>query len=120
MHPVARKKQKKDYAKIYDLFSLSLRSLPSKHIREYKFCDARNWRIDFFFPQKMLAVEIEGGAWIEGRHNRASSFISDMEKYNMLARHRIFLMRFTPSQVERGEALVEIEKWFMGEMEENN
>jgi hypothetical protein len=113
MHSVVKKNPKKDYAKIYDLFSISLRSLPSEHIREYKFSESRKWKIDFFFPEKMLAVEIEGGVWIHGRHNRAASFVADMEKYNEMAKQRIYLMRFTPEQVERGEALIEIEKWFM-------
>jgi len=113
MRPAIKSNPKKDYAKIYNLFSLSLTSLPEKYIREYKFSPIRQWKIDFFFPRSQLAIEIEGGAWIQGRHNRASSFIADMEKYNEMAKSRIYLMRFTPEQVEKGEALIEIEKWFM-------
>ncbi len=110
---IVRSRPKKDYAKIYHLFSLSLTFLPESHIREYRFTSLRQWRIDFFFPKSKLAVEIEGGAWVQGRQNRASSFIADMEKDNAMAKYRIYLMRFTPEQVENGEALIEIEKWFM-------
>jgi len=33
----------------------------------------------------MLALEIDGGIWIDGRHNRAASYIKDMEKLNEAA-----------------------------------
>jgi hypothetical protein len=37
-------------------------------------------------------MEIEGGIWLQGRHNRATGFIADMEKYNeaTLSGWRIF------------------------------
>jgi hypothetical protein len=37
-------------------------------------------------------IEIEGGIWLQGRHNRATGFIADMEKYNeaTLSGWRIF------------------------------
>lgn len=54
-------------------------------VREYRFHDTRNWRFDFCWPDHMLAVEVEGGVWANGRHNRGSGFIADCEKYNAAA-----------------------------------
>lgn len=52
---------------------------------EHKFCDSRRWRFDFAWPERMVAVECEGGVWNYGRHNRPAGFIRDCEKYSMAA-----------------------------------
>lgn len=54
---------------------------------EYKFAvDAgRRWRADIAWPAVRVAVEIDGGLWIYGRHNRASGALADMEKGNAYA-----------------------------------
>ena len=74
-------------------------------IKEYKFHPVRKWRIDYFFetPAKKLAVEIEGGVWVKGRHTRGSGFVKDMEKYNELTRSGIFLLRFQPADKRKLE-----------------
>jgi hypothetical protein len=33
-------------------------------------------------PAGRQASQIEGGIWIQGRHNRGAGFITDIEKYN--------------------------------------
>lgn len=108
----------KNYPQIYRLFELSIRSigLPSP-VSEYRFAPPRLWRVDYAWiePDIRLMLEVEGGAWIQGRHNRAKSFLSDMEKYNELAIQRYYLLRVTPQQVENGEALMILERWFKGE-----
>lgn len=50
--------------------------------REYRFTAPRKWRFDFAWPEKMLAVEIEGGIWTQGRHTRPMGYAADLEKYN--------------------------------------
>jgi len=42
----------------------------------------RRWRSDIAFPAVRVAVEIDGGLWIYGRHNRAAGALADMEKGN--------------------------------------
>lgn len=42
----------------------------------------RKWRSDIAFPSVRVAIEIDGGTWAYGRHNRASSVLADMEKGN--------------------------------------
>ena len=56
---------------------------------EYRFHPTRKWRFDAAFPSEKVAVEIEGGVWKYGRHNRASGFLNDMEKYNEAAKARV-------------------------------
>ena len=50
-------------------------------VLQHRFCK-RMWRLDFAWPDKKLALEIEGGIWIQGAHTRGKHFLSDCEKYN--------------------------------------
>ncbi len=48
--------------------------------REVKFHPTRRWRFDFLVGN--LAVEVEGGIWMEkSRHTSPKGFIDDCEKY---------------------------------------
>lgn len=84
-------------------------------VKEYKFHSVRKWRIDYYFetPSKKLAVEIEGGVWVKGRHTRGSGFVKDMEKYNELTRAGIMLLRFQPDDKRKLETF-EIIKEVLG------
>jgi len=68
--------------------------------RELVFAPPRKWRFDFAWPFNKIAVEIEGGAWIGGRHNRASGFIKDAEKYNNAALLGWRVLRYTPQNID--------------------
>lgn len=81
-------------------------------VREYRFHPARRWRVDYAWPEHRLAVEIEGGAWVGGRHVRGPGFTKDMEKYNELALAGWSLLRFTPRQLRNGEAVATLLRWF--------
>lgn len=72
--------------------------------REYKFYPSRRWRFDFAWPEQKIAVEIEGGVWINGRHNRASGFVKDLEKYNIATIEGWKVLRFTSTEIDNGEA----------------
>lgn len=78
--------------------------LPAGAVAEYRFNPTRRWRFDWAWPDARIALEIEGGAWTQGRHTRGSGFLADMEKYNAagLAGWRVF--RVTPQQFDSGEA----------------
>ena len=79
--------------------------------KEYRFHPTRRWRFDFAHPLYKIAVEIEGGIWVGvgGRHNRASGFLKDMEKYNQAVICGWQLLRFTPDQTaEMQDAVKEL------------
>ena len=78
---------------------------------EYKFNEQRKWRIDYCFVKQKLAIEIEGGIWIKGRHTRGSGFLNDIEKYNNIILNGFALLRFTPEQLST-YGISTIMKWF--------
>ena len=80
--------------------------------REYRFCE-RRWRFDFAWPRQSLAVEVEGGSFVAGRHTRGAAFEADCEKYAraVLAGWRV--LRVTPRQVDSGQAI----EWLIAALE---
>lgn len=67
--------------------------------QEFRFDIFRRWRFDFAWPESDVALEVEGGVWIGGRHTRGSGFIKDMEKYNEAARLGWKILRFQPKEL---------------------
>lgn len=67
-------------------FMLSLRAagLPAP-IDEFRFAAPRRWRFDFAWPEYNLALEIQGGIWIGGRHSRGATLVKEWEKLNTAA-----------------------------------
>lgn len=79
-------------------------------VREYRFAPPRRWRADFAYPEKKLLIEVEGGVWVNGRHNRPLGFIKDAEKYNEAACLGYRVLRVTPDMIRSGEAVRCIER----------
>jgi very-short-patch-repair endonuclease len=52
---------------------------------------------------------VEGGIWVNGRHNRGSGFRRDAEKYNAAAIAGWRLLRFDDRAIHSGAALKTIE-----------
>ncbi len=48
--------------------------------REHRFDAQRRWRADFAHLESRTLIEIEGGVWVNGRHNPAAGFNADLEK----------------------------------------
>lgn len=76
---------------------------------EFRFHPTRKWRFDYAWPTakylgRPVAVEIEGGIWTRGRHTTGRGYLADLEKYNEAARLGWFVLRFTPTQLRKGEA----------------
>ena len=80
------------------LFSLIVRGLPAAET-EHAFHPTRRWRFDFAWPDKMVAVECEGGVYSRGRHTRGSGFTADCEKYSAAAMLGWRVLRFTTEQL---------------------
>lgn len=96
----------KKMSKGESLFDFQLKNiLKVNFVREYIFHDTRKWRFDFAFPERMIAVEIEGATWANGRHNRGAGMEEDMVKYNEAARLGWRLFRFSTGMVKSGKAI---------------
>ena len=74
---------------------------------EYKFHPVRKWRFDYAIPDLMIAIEIEGGSWVQGRHTRGKGYQGDMEKYNTAQLMGWKVLRYTPEQA--GECARDLE-----------
>lgn len=87
------------------LFALQCRVNKLKPEPEFRFHPVRKWRADFGFPDKKILVEIEGGAWIGGRHQTGTGFTADCEKYSTAALLGYRVFRFTTEMVANGMAI---------------
>lgn len=105
--PKVRKVDKIDLFSVYCVQS----GLPEPE-REKRFHPVRRWRIDYYFERdgRRVALEVEGGAWTQGRHTRGAGFIADMDKYNAITAAGIALIRRTPSQLMTDETIQIIKK----------
>jgi len=73
--------------------------------REYRFHPDRKWRFDLCWPGGWVAIEVEGGVWIRGRHTRGSGFVKDCEKYNEAAILGWCVLRVPAIMIKDGHAL---------------
>ena len=80
---------------------------------EFKFHPVRKWRFDFILA-KGIAVEVEGGIYIDGRHSRGAGMETDMYKYNeaLLLGYRV--LRFSTGMVKSGVAIDTIRRAING------
>jgi very-short-patch-repair endonuclease len=67
--------------------------------KEYRFHPKRKWRFDYAWSAYKIAVEIEGGSWVGGRHNRGAGFAKDCEKYNAATAAGWRVFRLTGSMI---------------------
>ena len=79
--------------------------------KEFRFHQVRKWRADFAHLPSRTLIEIEGGIYVHGRHNRGAGFAADLEKYleAALAGWRVVRLgsnELTVPHIERLVALV--------------
>lgn len=85
--------------------------------REWRFHPLRLWRFDFALgsyparPQlgdawkpSKVAIEIEGGIYVRGRHTRGTGFQKDLDKYNAATALGWKVYRFSSNDVLQGRA----------------
>ena len=94
-----------------DTLALQLRTskiLPAFE-REVRFHPERRWRFDFAEQTRKLAVEVNGGIFINGRHNRGAALEKEYEKINAAQLLGWRVLTFGPGAVKNGNALRNIE-----------
>jgi very-short-patch-repair endonuclease len=83
---------------------------------EYRFDPSRRWRFDRAWLLSKIAVEIEGGTWVKGRHSRGSGMRKDAEKYNAATLQGWRVLRFTGDMVKDGSAISVVEQALIREI----
>ena len=78
--------------------------------REYVFHPPRRWRFDFAWPARRLALEVDGGIWIGGRHITGVGLREDHRKFNAAVLDGWRVLRFTSDMVLEGEAFSVLEE----------
>jgi very-short-patch-repair endonuclease len=88
------------------VFALDCKKHNLEPQREVCLIQGRKWRFDFYFMEKHLVVEIEGGTFYgKSRHSTGPGFEKDCEKYNTAALAGITVLRFTTRMVQSGQAI---------------
>lgn len=89
-----------------ELFALHCKALGLTPVREFRFADGRKYAFDFAWPDKMLAVEIDGGtAFGKSRHSQGKGYENDCRKLNLAAMLGWKVMRYTSEMVKTAEAI---------------
>ena len=90
--------------------------LPAGAVAEFRFHRERKFRFDWAWPDRLVALEIEGGVYGRGKpcptcgrravagHSSIERLKTDMSKYNLAALAGWRVLRVTPQQFESGEA----------------
>lgn len=73
---------------------------PEPYECEHRYHPTRRWRFDFAWPDVLVAVEVEGGVWVKGRHVRGVGFEQDCDKYNAAAWAGWAVFRLTGRMLE--------------------
>lgn len=94
-----------------DIFCQVIKSqIGLEPVKEHRFHPVRRWRFDYAFPEQKVAIEINGGIWKAGRHNRGQGYINDLEKLNNAAALGWLVLQFTPQQQFTSDAIDLIKK----------
>jgi very-short-patch-repair endonuclease len=100
-------------SKLEDALAFQLRAAGVElHETEYRFAKdiGRRWRFDLAWPARKLAVEIDGGLFVFGRHSRGAGQLADMEKYAEATLRGWRVLRVGAPHIRSGQALEWIER----------
>jgi very-short-patch-repair endonuclease len=99
------KKGVKRNSRLEEIFAADCRRCGLTPVREYRFSPSRGFRADFAWPDVRLLVEIDGGTWTRGRHNRGAGYTKDCAKGNHAVVLGFRTLHFTGAMVRNGTAL---------------
>jgi very-short-patch-repair endonuclease len=72
-----------------------------KFVRQFRPFKERRFACDFYLPDYNIIIEVEGGQWINGRHQRGTGYKNDIEKYNMITLAGYKILRLTTDHFMR-------------------
>ena len=78
--------------------------------RQYHFVPGRKFRADFALLEPRILIEVQGGVYNRRAHGSITGIVADNERGNFACLHNWKVFRFTPDQVNSGEAIEWIRK----------
>lgn len=91
------------------LWQIRATGLPAP-VPEHRFHPLRKWRFDFAWPDRKVALEIEGLTHEGGRHQRLAGYAADLEKYNAALLQGWQVLRVTGRMIVKGRAIAMLER----------
>ncbi len=82
----------------------TLTQLPTP-VPEYRFSPPRRWRFDWAWIDQKVALEVQGGLFVQGRHARGAALLKEHEKLNEAAALGWRVLFVTPSMLESANTL---------------
>ena len=92
-----------------DELAVQLRAAGIEFERQFRFHPVRKWKADFRVGKYFL-VEVQGGAFVGGRHTRGAGYTGDCERMAEAVLMGWRVLWFTPAHVRSGFALDCIER----------
>ena len=83
------------------LYEILNDAYPGQWVCEHRGIEGRKFRFDCANVKERIAIEVEGGLWITGRHNRPVGMMQDMEKYNAAVIAGWRVLRYTPEDIKK-------------------
>jgi hypothetical protein len=80
---------------------------------ELVFAAPRRWRFDLAWPAERLAVEVNGGVFMAGRHARGAGLRNDYEKLNTAQLMGWRVIQILPEQITDGTLTSLLTRAFM-------
>jgi hypothetical protein len=75
-------------------------------VTQYRFVPGRQFRWDRCWPERMIAVEVQGGTWVPGgAHSRGSGIARDCLKFSLCAALGWRVLPLTKQMIESGLAV---------------
>lgn len=117
---VASLKQKNKRTPIEDAMAKALREANiNSFSRNCPFIQGRRYQADFWFPRLKLALEVDGGVWMnKSGHTSGSGYTSDRERDVEALLQGIITVRYTSDQVRSGYAIKTFQQIFNARSQE--
>ena len=74
-------------------------------VAEHRFHPTRKWRMDYAWPTQRVALEVDGGLFVNGGHNRGAQMKLTMEKENAAATMGWRFLKCEPRDLCKRETL---------------